>query len=166
MTYLRNIWIGLLVVLFSMSQLQAQGPKKQRDRLEAVWIAYVTQELDLSADESAKFWPVYNEYKDQERQLKRQRRQMNRKDVQTMSESEIDQHFESLMQMEEKGVSLKRNAYQKMKTAIPAHKIVRLPALEREFKKKVLKFMQEKRSNNTGGGGGGRQRPGRRGGRF
>lgn len=163
MAYLRNIWIGLLLVLFSMSQLQAQGPKKQRaERMKALWVAYVTQELEFTADESAKFWPVYNEYKDQERQLKRQKRQLNRKDVQNMSEVEIDQHFESLMKIEEEGVALKRNSYQNMKTAIPAHKIVRLPALEREFKKKVLKFMQEKRSNNQGG----RQGPRRRGGRF
>jgi hypothetical protein len=163
MTYFKNIWIGSLLMLLSIGQLQAQNPKgKKAERLKALWVAYVTQELDLSSEESAKFWPIYNDYKEQERQLKRQKRQISRNNPQNMSEAEIDQQFESLMQLEEQAIQLKRNAYSNMKTAMPAYKIVRLPALEREFKKKVLKFMQERRENNTGGGN--RERPGRRGG--
>lgn len=42
---------------------QAKGPdykKQQQDRIQAEKVAYITAQLDLSAAEAEKFWPVYN----------------------------------------------------------------------------------------------------------
>lgn len=38
------------------------GKRKDERKLEAQRIAYITNKLDLSSEESIKFWPVYNEY--------------------------------------------------------------------------------------------------------
>ena len=35
--------------------------KKQQD-IEALKVAFITKELDLTPDEAQKFWPVYNQY--------------------------------------------------------------------------------------------------------
>ena len=39
-------------------------------RLEALKIAYLTKKLDLSTDEAQKFWPIYNQYSDEIRQVR------------------------------------------------------------------------------------------------
>jgi hypothetical protein len=63
-----------------------------------------------------------------------------------MSEIEIDNYFKQEWSNDEKIISLKRDYYPKLKTAIPAYKIVKIPAAEREFKKKLLRMIQERRN--------------------
>jgi hypothetical protein len=62
-----------------------------------------------------------------------------------MSEAEIDAFFNQNLAVEEQLIALKRTYYPKFKTAVPASKIIKLPAVEREFKKKLIKLIQERR---------------------
>lgn len=54
----------LTVSLFAKAQEeQIQIPdEKQQEKIEALKVAFITKELDLTADEAQKFWPVYNQY--------------------------------------------------------------------------------------------------------
>ena len=45
---------------FCFSQVQ-----NRKNNIEAIQIAYLTRELSLSSDEAQKFWPIYNEYRDE-----------------------------------------------------------------------------------------------------
>ena len=45
---------------FCYSQVQ-----NRRNNIEVIQIAYLTRELSLSPDEAQKFWPIYNEYRDE-----------------------------------------------------------------------------------------------------
>jgi hypothetical protein len=49
--------------------------------------------------------------------------------------------------MDEKMLSLKKEYYPKLKATIPASKVIRIPNLEREFKKKLIEKIQERRGN-------------------
>lgn len=42
-----------------------QNPGDQRRRMEAMEVAYMTRELNLSAEDAQKFWPVFNKYRDE-----------------------------------------------------------------------------------------------------
>jgi len=60
--------ISLLLILSCMASfVMAQEPepdlsdKKQRD-VEALKVAFLSKELDLTPDEAQRFWPVYNQY--------------------------------------------------------------------------------------------------------
>jgi hypothetical protein len=44
-----------------------QMQEEKRDRLEAISIAYLTKELELTSAEAEKFWPVYNRYTEEMR---------------------------------------------------------------------------------------------------
>ncbi len=135
-----------IFVICSMSTVYAQGPRKaeRQERIKALWTAYLTQELELTSDESAKFWPIYNEFSQKERELKQKNVRPNA--LQSMSESEIDNYYKQSLNNDEKLIELKREYYPKLKTAIPAKKIVKIPVAEREFKKKLLKMIQERRN--------------------
>ncbi len=132
----------LLMTTFALAQKNGE----RGERIKALWVAFITQELNLSADESAKFWPIYNEYSDSERELLRSKRKLSKKTLSEMSESEIDVQFNQILLIDEKIIALKKTYYPKLKTAIPASKIAKLPAAEREFKKKIIRFIQERRN--------------------
>jgi hypothetical protein len=124
----------------------AQKNGEKGERIKALWVAFITQELDLSADESAKFWPIYNEYTETERDLMKSKRKLSRKPISEMSDAEMEAQFNQSLNIDEKIIALKRSYYPKLKTAIPASKIAKLPAAEREFKKKIIRFIQERRN--------------------
>ena len=53
----------LFVMIGSFSGLKAQdGDETRAEKIQALKIAFITQKLQLTADEAQKFWPVYNQY--------------------------------------------------------------------------------------------------------
>lgn len=56
----------LILVLFmgSIPALKAQedDQPKGEERIKALYVAYITQQLNLSADEAQKFWPVHAQF--------------------------------------------------------------------------------------------------------
>lgn len=61
--------IVLCVINNAMSQ--GDGTKKMDgSRLEALKVAYLTKQLNLTPEDAQKFWPVYNKYNEEMRQMK------------------------------------------------------------------------------------------------
>src|SRR5215203_4019612 len=50
----------LSLSFFAMAQDENTAQKKQD--LEALKVAFISRELELSPEEAQKFWPIYNEY--------------------------------------------------------------------------------------------------------
>jgi len=56
--YLLTAFLSL--TFFAIAQNENAGQKKQD--LEALKVAFISRELELTPDEAQKFWPIYNEY--------------------------------------------------------------------------------------------------------
>lgn len=56
----------LLLNFFCMAQ-----PNRNSSKTEAIRIAYITRQLNLTSPEAQKFWPVYNTYLEELRQVKK-----------------------------------------------------------------------------------------------
>ena len=132
--------IGMTVTVFS----QRQGGLKEesRERIEAQRVAFITQRLDLSPDEAAKFWPIYNQHKDA---LKDVRDDIERPDLMNISDSEANTIIEKHLQLEEKRLQLKRDLYTKLRVVLSPRKILMLHAAERDFNRELLRKAQELR---------------------
>ncbi len=61
--------IGLFCIsIVSFAQEQQPDPK-QEEKILALEIAFISRKLDLTPEEAQKFWPIYNEYKKDVRQV-------------------------------------------------------------------------------------------------
>lgn len=98
-------------------------------------IAFITDKVDLTPDEAKDFWPIYNEYVAKRQDL---RKPMTVK-------GDPDAEIKMTLENEEKLLSLKKEYYNKLKTVIPAEKIVRLKSAEKEFKKEILNIAKQGR---------------------
>ena len=67
-----GIFLGLTVCAYSQ-----EGTPREGGRLETFKIAYLTRKLNLSIDEAQKFWPLYNKYVDEIRQVKTKDRNLD-----------------------------------------------------------------------------------------
>ena len=46
----------------------------KRENIEAMKIGFITKKLDLTPEEAQKFWPVYNQYNDKMKDLRKKRK--------------------------------------------------------------------------------------------
>jgi hypothetical protein len=65
---MKTLYLALLILLglpcLGYSQQDESGNINDRKKIQAMEVAYITKELDLSPEEAEKFWPVFNKYRD------------------------------------------------------------------------------------------------------
>jgi hypothetical protein len=68
--------LSLLTGLFIVSILQAQPQRPDRDarvaelkKIQAMELAFITKELNLNPQEAQKFWPIFNQYRNDLKQV-------------------------------------------------------------------------------------------------
>jgi len=58
------LFISLLTGSFSLAYAQEDepNPEKRQQKIEALYVAYITQELNLNTTEAEKFWPLHKQF--------------------------------------------------------------------------------------------------------
>ena len=133
--------------MFSLAQDNSGpgGREKMMEIVVAQRVAYINTKLDLNTEESTKFWPVYNEFSKKRFEL-RKNTKLDRRQQESMNESDSKKVLDQQMENQEKEVVLKKNYYEKFKAILPAQKLVKLEEAEMEFNKEVLKKFKERRA--------------------
>ncbi len=55
------LYIVFLLAAFSAAAQQPGNPKRE-EKIKALYVAYITQQLNLTPDEAQKFWPLHAQY--------------------------------------------------------------------------------------------------------
>ena len=97
--------ITMLCPLFILGQNHRMD--KKREKIEVQKIAFITKQLDLTPEEAQKFWPVYNQFSDARKQLHKQHKE-NRKDIDNLSDSEIEKLIDNHIILDQKELDLKK----------------------------------------------------------
>jgi len=139
-TYLTPFFI--MMASFALNAQHAPMTKELRERIEAQRVAFITQQLRLTPDEAARFWPVYNEYRDA---LKDMRDDFERPDLETITDEEAGVIIEKHLQQEQRKLELKRSLLTRLRTVISAKKVLMLQKAEMEFNREMLRKVQEHR---------------------
>ncbi len=139
---MRKIILAVALSLIVFTSFAQRDRGAMHDRLEAQRISFLTERLELTPDEAQKFWPIYNEYKAEQKALKKARRP--KKKVDEMSEEEIEAFILQSFEREEKEIALKRKYFQEFKRVLPIRKIGKLQQAEKEFRRKVIDRLKTK----------------------
>jgi hypothetical protein len=129
----------------SLAAQHGPGPEGKREKIKALKIAYITEQLQLTPEEAQVFWPVYNEFdqKRQELEIEIFGPKDKRPDIALMSDEEVDQFISRHFDKEEQMIDLREEYYKKFKEVLPVKKVFRLFEAEREFKMMLLERLQE-----------------------
>lgn len=144
-----------IVALATTAVTMAQPPQaagERADKIEALRIAFISQQLNLTPAEAQKFWPVYNQY---HADLKALRQNFKMPEGQNPS-------AEKQLDFEQKKLDLKKKYKVQFEACLGNEKVNRLYSLEDEFRKKMqdLKEQRQQNGNNPRGGAQGGPRPG------
>ena len=121
------------------------GHLKGREKIRAARVAYITQRLNLSPDESQAFWALHNEYEGKKRALKS--RQDRSPALEAMSDAEVEQMIETRFEVQQDLLDLERTYYQKFRQVISSRKVALFYKADKEFRLELLKKIREERKN-------------------
>ncbi|MCL9805268.1 sensor of ECF-type sigma factor [Flavobacterium amniphilum] len=135
----------LLLTVFAFGQ----DAEERIERVKALRIAYISDQLDLTPEEAQKFWPLFNQFDDKQTELHKQKRQLMIKlrpgNATTLSEKESAKLIEEDERIENQMQQNKRQLAKDLQGVIPNQKILMLRQIEIEFKQKLLKQIQKRR---------------------
>jgi hypothetical protein len=137
----------LILCSFLVSSLFGQDGQKE-ERIRALRIAFITEELQLTSAEAEKFWPIYNEYEAERKKIRQEYRKEKRD--KEMSDVEAEEMVDASFALQEKQLQLKRNYYDKMKTAISTQKLVLLERAEKKFREKIINEIKRRKQERGG----------------
>ena len=153
----RYLLIALLVTgtaAFAQEQQNKKPVPNQKERMEkmeSMKIAFIAQKLDLTPDEAQKFWPVYNEFTQKNKELRKSEfgdQKGKRKDIDSMTEKEADELMSKQIAFQEKHLDLVKEYNVKFKTVLPVKKVARLYQAEKQFNMQMAKKKQQRGDHN------------------
>ncbi len=154
---MKNVILILCLIVSIVSGAMAQEratteqmPGRMKERIESYRIAFLTERLNLTPEQAEKFWPIYNQFTDQRKAL---RKSVAKKDVGVMTDAEVEKFLAETLSVEEKELALKKEYYQKLRSVINIRQIARLQRAEQEFKAQLLRKAKERRQGMKAGRG-------------
>ncbi len=148
MKIIKSLSIVLLLFISFTTFAQSRHKEKQ-EQIRALKIAYITNQLQLTSEEAAKFWPLYNTFDLKQRELKHNKIRSNSKgyensDLDKMSEKESNNLLNQLENSEEELYTLRKKFNSDLKEILPSIKIIKLKKAEEGFNKKLFQQYKDK----------------------
>ena len=113
-----------------------------REQLEELRTQIYTRTLNLSADESKKFWPIFNQMSDELEVVRKRERRIKKeinRNSSSLTEAEMDAKLQQLFSLGQQRVDISKKYYPQLKTAVSVHKVALMYKAERNFKQELIK---------------------------
>lgn len=144
--------LPILIAFISLNAVAQDGAfiRKKKEQIKALKVAFITDELSLTSDEAAKFWPLYNSFEDKQQEIKKQKLKgyLNRMDDESfdnLSDKEATAMLAQMESTEDELYQLKKKFVVSLKGVLPAVKILKLKKAEENFNRKLLQQYRNKK---------------------
>ena len=143
--------VGLVILMIGLSfSLFAQSGKlsdEKRKEFEAQKIAFFTQEMELTPEEAAVFWPLYNEMQQKLRVENDKIRNLTckkAKDTPVVTEEQAKKNLKTVLDAEQTVWTIKKKYTDKLLKVLPAKKVWLMFEAEQKFRHQLWKKMENK----------------------
>jgi hypothetical protein len=143
---MRNL---LLLMLLCGATAFAQENKDKREQVKALKVSFITTELSLTSDESAKFWPVYNAFEQKQFELRHNKirpllQKLDDSNLDKLTDKEANSYLAEIQSNEEEVFNLRKKLVNDLKPIIGPVKVLRLKKAEDEFNRKLISKVRGK----------------------
>jgi hypothetical protein len=146
-------YIIILTLFLSAFQSFGQHNKESREKIKALKAAFLTQELELSAIEAQKFWPIYhkheeklNFFRDKGRSgIKNKIKETG--DLKSLEESDAKKLVLLKLDLEKQVVAEKTAFISEIATFLAYKKTMKIYISERKFARKLMQKYGRRKNN-------------------
>lgn len=137
---MRKIGLLILAILFTLNHTWAQPDNpKHRERIKALKIAYITEHVNLSAEQAEKFWPVHNSYEKELLTLHRGFMEKYRTDNPGTDRRTAHEYIDANLDFQEQALAIKKKYKDEFLKVISPEQLADLYRAERGFKEMLLR---------------------------
>lgn len=141
---MKKLTLLTILVLFCFSvNLDAQEDPVKREKIKSLKTAFITTELNLTSDESQRFWPIYHVYSERKHELMQERKKLlssdNFKKMENIDEKEAEKLFNQLEKIDSESIEIRKKMVLQIKPIIGYKKLLKLKKTEEDFNRKLLK---------------------------
>lgn len=138
---MKNVLI-ITAVLFSALST-AQTDRTPSEKIQALEVAFLTQELSLTSNEAQKFWPIYNDIKEDREKLYREKKKLMydmAKNFESVSDQQAQQYVDRMFEIETKlNESNFESRHRRIIKIIGPKRFLTLKKSEVDFRRKLLR---------------------------
>ena len=129
----------LTSIVFILSFSLITFGQSNRDKIKTLKIAYITEKLDLSEKEAQQFWPIYNNYEEENSKLRNEASETRKKiNFETLSEEDAKQFLKDIRLNDKKRQATENDFIDRLTKLISAKKVIMLHKIEDDFKRKMF----------------------------
>jgi len=146
----KTLIFGLLLSTAAVMAQPKMGDRaeleKKKEKIEAIKVAYITEELELTVAESQAFWPVYNELQSKEHELREKQRAnfMSLKKDEEISEKELETMIYKMSDIHIAIEELRKSYLDDFIDLLGAKKTLQLMKAEKEFGRRMMERLKGK----------------------
>ncbi len=136
------------IALAQPGQVDKMNKGERKEKVEAMKIAYLTNKLELTPTEAQQFWPVFNEFEAKIQAIRQSRRKDSREgqdNLDQLSDKEVETLIDSEVAFRQKELDVMKEYHSKFKAVLPIRKVAKLYRAQEDFKRELLKKIQERK---------------------
>ncbi|MEM8966608.1 MAG: hypothetical protein AAGE93_09330 [Bacteroidota bacterium] len=137
-----------LIIILSLCLGTTVSTFAQRpiEKIETARIAFLTERLSLTPETAQQFWPVYNQWDEQRRELKKEEFRL-RRSVKTdgLTNETAQQHIDEYFALKERQLTLEKNMAEELSEVLSSTQMLQLIRAEAEFQRVILRKLGERR---------------------
>jgi len=142
--------VTLIILLFVCLNLSAQKDKN-REKVKALKVAFLTEKLNLDTKTAQKFWPVYNDHESKLNTIRRKGMAVVKDKLKSaggfdgLNEKEAEFFVKNKLDFDEKELAQKKEFLTKISKILSYKQILKLQLSEREFARELMRKYRKKR---------------------
>ena len=142
--------LSLLLLLCSSMSLSAQRHPRDFEKIESYKIQYLTEALDLNQEMAQQFWPVYNQYQKETREILKGRGELpppehEKPDFENMSDAELEKLVLEKLNDQKKLAELKIQYFEKFKKCLGTRGAAKYFRAELDFHRSLMRELGKRR---------------------
>ncbi|MBD3748084.1 MAG: hypothetical protein IE931_01175 [Sphingobacteriales bacterium] len=132
----------MLIGSNTFAQAGAGLNPKRAKQIEAIKIGFITRRLDLSPEQSQKFWAVYNQYQNDLNDILRQKRQSR-----IANADNPDKLIDDDFAYDSKILKIKKDYRHKFSNILTPEQVKSLYLAEKDFRDELIKQLRNRAAN-------------------
>jgi hypothetical protein len=138
------LYIALIISNISFGQRPGGNPPGG-ERIRAMKVGMITNELKLTETQAEKFWPIYNNYSDEKGGIHQQIRKLTKRPDENLSNAELMKRQDQILELQQEELNITKKYRDNFLRVISAQQYSSLMAAERKFNQMLLDKLKERR---------------------
>ena len=143
----RGVILAFILVSFSIS---SSAQENRYDKIKAVKIGFITEQLELSTEQAQVFWPIYNAADSNKRRMRRELSQIylevrTLRDKSELSEEKSKILWNSIQELKSRETSQNQNYEKQISDEFGFKLLTELLVAERDFNARLVRRMGNQR---------------------